>query len=200
MQKTFYNGRVYSLYKGYRYFQASKSPKFKYRRLHQQVYFDNFGEIPKGFDVHHADENPLNNTPGNLELLEKINHCKLHMQKRAKENPEQFKTLAAIGQQYAKAWHGSEEGLKWHKQHAKEIGLGQFPPEKRECLNCNKTFIATSNRSTFCSNSCKSQHRRRQGTDNEERKCSNCQQSFICNKYSKAKCCSKSCAAIFRNK
>ena len=47
--------------------------------LHRLVYEDNFGSIPVGFSIHHLDGNKENNLPGNLIMLSKSNHHKLHM-------------------------------------------------------------------------------------------------------------------------
>lgn len=40
-------------------------------------------EIPKGFNVHHIDKNPLNNNPNNLALLTSEAHTRLHQLERA---------------------------------------------------------------------------------------------------------------------
>ena len=34
--------------------------------------------IPKGFEIHHRDENPLNNSPENLICCHPLDHTKLH--------------------------------------------------------------------------------------------------------------------------
>lgn len=36
------------------------------------------GPIPKGYDVHHKDEDKLNNDMDNLELLKKVDHKRVH--------------------------------------------------------------------------------------------------------------------------
>lgn len=50
----------------------------KYIKEHHKVWIDNYGKIPKGFVVHHIDENKKNNSPENLKLLEKKEHDKLN--------------------------------------------------------------------------------------------------------------------------
>lgn len=50
-------------------------------RMHQEhrlVYESVFGSIPKGYHIHHKDENKLNNDPDNLECLTQAEHAKLH--------------------------------------------------------------------------------------------------------------------------
>jgi len=59
-----------------------KEPPFP---LHRQIWIDNFGEIPKGYSVHHKDDNTLNNSIENLEILSHSQHAVLHMKDRKKE-------------------------------------------------------------------------------------------------------------------
>jgi len=47
--------------------------------IHRKVFEENFGEIPEGMLVHHIDEDRLNNSPSNLELISRADHCKLHL-------------------------------------------------------------------------------------------------------------------------
>lgn len=42
------------------------------------VWIKNNGEIPKGFLIHHIDENSLNDDPGNLALVTRAAHMNLH--------------------------------------------------------------------------------------------------------------------------
>lgn len=46
--------------------------------LHRIIWECVNGEIPKGYDIHHKDENPSNNSIYNLELIEHRNHMALH--------------------------------------------------------------------------------------------------------------------------
>ena len=46
--------------------------------LHRLIYEENFGSIPKGFHIHHLDNDKSNLDPRNLILLSKSNHHKLH--------------------------------------------------------------------------------------------------------------------------
>jgi len=39
-------------------------------------------KVPKGFNIHHKDFNPLNNNIDNLELMTASEHLKLHYTKR----------------------------------------------------------------------------------------------------------------------
>lgn len=53
--------------------------------LHRDVWEAANGPIPRGYDIHHKDENPANNRIDNLALLPKADHTKLHhRQKRGR--------------------------------------------------------------------------------------------------------------------
>lgn len=86
--------------------------------LHREIYKREVGPIPKGWDVHHKDHNPGNNSLSNLECLPKRSHLSHHgKQPRTQVQIEHWKKV----QEAAKVWHGSPEGLEWHRKHAREI-------------------------------------------------------------------------------
>ena len=45
---------------------------------HRGIYSEHFGEIPKGYFVHHLNGNTLDNHIENLGLITRGDHCKLH--------------------------------------------------------------------------------------------------------------------------
>lgn len=57
----------------------------KMKGVHILVYQTFVGPIPKGYDVHHKDFNPLNNCIDNLELLTHKEHCLLHKPEKVKK-------------------------------------------------------------------------------------------------------------------
>ena len=110
----------------------------------------------------------------------------------------------AKASKYAAEWHGSEEGKKWHSEHAKKQ-FASAKPKDFVCEWCGKTFSAMPNGiNRFCSNKCKTAYRYHSGVDNETRKCKWCGREFTANKYSRTWYCSKSCSgkysASVRNK
>ena len=191
-----YKGKRYNLHTKQPYFYTTVYQKDYSKALHRQIWYDNNGKIPKGMDVHHVDENPFNNTIDNLELISRSDHCKMHMAKRVKKNPEYFKRLAQVGREHSKEWHRSDKGRLWHSKQAKQAFKQAFIEKETHCIKCGVKYITKKpGNYKFCSNKCKSAHRRESGIDNEERTCEHCGISFVINKYTKTKSCSKLCSS-----
>src|SRR5690606_7852937 len=188
-----YNGISYYKHPKQKYYYSSRKGERYSRSLHRQIWFDNYGEIPEGYQVHHKDHNAYNNTIDNLELVERSEHSKYHGKNRAKEDPVRFITLAEIGREHAKEWHGSEEGKRWHSKHGKERGFGVRDYGFHKCDCCQIEFKKASFRQRFCSNLCKSKHRRLSGGDPIKAICENCRCEFITQKYNKRRFCSAEC-------
>ena len=109
-ETIFYRGKNYHRYPNSKrrqlrvYFWRHDKWKEPPVALHRQIWIDNFGEIPKGFIIHHEDSNPLNNELANLKLLRAGEHNRQHMlepeqRKRSSENgkkqaPNMLKALA----------------------------------------------------------------------------------------------------------
>lgn len=61
------------------YYQIKTRDKgFHGKKLHRLIFEEFYGEIPKGFHVHHKDGNKLNNCILNLQLLRKDDHNSHH--------------------------------------------------------------------------------------------------------------------------
>ena len=89
--------------------------------LHRQIWIDHFGDIPKGFIIHHKDDNPLNNDISNLEIMAKSEHSRMHCSRpEVVEMAIQNLKKARKG---AKKWHASKEAKEWKKHRNKK---GQF--------------------------------------------------------------------------
>ncbi|MCA9334175.1 HNH endonuclease [Candidatus Saccharibacteria bacterium] len=168
-------------------------------RLHREIFKDFHGEIPAGYEVHHKDENPLNNDPSNLECLSYLAHNELHKatytEQERRQRGEWFKRKV---QPKAVNWHKSAEGRAWHVEHGKqtwdERGLAQYA-----CEYCDQPFESKKRGQVkYCSNKCRAAARRAQRVDDETRICRRCQKEFRTSKYGKQEYCSRSCGSGFR--
>ena len=142
--------------------------------------------------LHHLDGNKSNNSIENLELLTPKKHLELHSSPlRIEKNRKNIEKIRPL----TKAWHASEEGKKWHSNHAYRslptvIGIEY----DLTCAQCQIQFKGKKLDQRFCSNSCKSKFRRNSGCDDIEIECKFCGESFKRNKYAKGKFCSRSCS------
>jgi hypothetical protein len=177
------------LYKGERYFSRGT------KRLHVAVWEYYNGLVPEGFHIHHKDENTWNNSIDNLECINGSEHLSRHIKEKMQD--EEFvkkqREQMDYARIYASKWHGSEEGIEWHREHGRKVAAN-LQPREFTCLHCGEKFWKKPIGSIkFCSNKCKSAWRRKQGLDNETRICEICGKEFVVSKYSKARTCSAAC-------
>lgn len=167
--------------------------------LHRDVWEHHNGPIPDGYEIHHADEDTTNNCISNLSAKTPREHKAKHPFDDERLN-FQREHLAKI-RPLAKAWHSSAEGFCSHSENALRVHAN-FKPTEKPCGQCGKQFLPRKigNADIFCSNSCKSAHRRASGVDDEVRKCVECGGSFTINRYKKTAACSRSCAQSFRRR
>lgn len=166
------------------YWISTECPKI---RAHRWIWINSHGKIPKGFHIHHKDENRSNNSIENLELMEASRHLSLHMTPERRQTNSEW---AEIIRPLTKEWHASEEGRAWHRYHALKSGFGKWEYKEYKCQQCGNEYKSKNVKgSRFCSNNCKSQWRRESGIDNVIRECQFCKSPFIINKYSKTKFC-----------
>ena len=93
------------------------------------------GEIPEGFHVHHVDGNTANNNPENLVAIHPEEHLQITVE-GWKRRGGSWKDQEAMAEHLdkirplTKEWHGSEEGLRWHREHAyRSIVRGRLQPQ-----------------------------------------------------------------------
>lgn len=69
----------------------STNKKYKHKGVHQYIWMiANQADIPEGYDVHHIDGNPLNNSIYNLELVEHTLHMVEHKQNISEETKKKI--------------------------------------------------------------------------------------------------------------
>jgi len=167
------------------------------KRLHQYVWENERGKVPKGFHVHHIDHDKRNNDISNLIAIPGKNHLSDHEQERLKDEDFRnfrIKTMNEKARPKAIEWHKSKEGREWHSKQSKEIAKTR-KLAKFTCDHCSNGFETwNTSRNRFCSNKCKSAWRRKQGLDDEQRNCEYCNEEYVVNKYRKTRFCSKACS------
>lgn len=185
---------------GKKFYQDKKtgywiSTTFPRIRAHVWVWKNRYEDIDKGYHIHHKDGNKSNNDILNLEKLTVKEHVSRHdSPERKAKNKDHIDKIRPL----TKAWHCSPEGLEWHKEHGLKTWEQRCEFEII-CKQCGKKSETKTFHQDFCSNSCKSSWRRKEGLDNEERNCPICQNKFKVNKYAKTTTCSRKCGALFRN-
>ena len=158
-------------------------------RLHRVVYESFNGEIPKGMHVHHIDGNKMNNHPSNLELMERGAHTSHHNKGQHRPIPKPVLDAAA-------RWHGSSDGIEWHKSQYEKTKHLLHVDIKVKCQQCGSEYVArNTGTNMFCSGYCATKHRRQSGVDDEVRVCAYCSETFNVNRYRANKFCSRSCSS-----
>ncbi|MDD1710874.1 MAG: HNH endonuclease [Methanoregulaceae archaeon] len=124
---------------GSTYFRAKVCGKTVY--LHVYLWERDHGrKVPKGFVVHHINEDSSDNRPENFQLMTRTNHRKIHGYKR--KHPGNPETL----RQYPDAWKLSI------------LSRANAPKVEVICLECKNSFkVAHSHAKTtkFCSPRCR---------------------------------------------
>ncbi len=155
-----FNGKLYRRYPDsdrkhlQRYYSRSGGRGF----LHRDVWAFHNGAIPKGWVVHHIDEDHLNNDVANLECMPREKHANhRHAKQQAHStSPEQLEHLARIRGQAA-LWHSSPEGIAWHKQNGKDAWNNR-KAVNLVCKHCGAAFESLMADAQFCSRSCGNKH------------------------------------------
>lgn len=133
----------------------------KGKRLHRAVWEYHNGDIPKGYHVHHIDEDKSNNQISNLALIDATTHRRGHMSKPEGIEKSRINIQKAV--EKAPEWHKSEDGYAWHSEHAKEY-WAKAPMRTYTCDFCGKEYQSKQVRHAgnhFCHPNCKAAYRRR---------------------------------------
>lgn len=195
-QTVTYKGEKFWLQTTGRYYQSGRHSKnAKERILHRRIWIDNFGAIPDGMEIHHKNGDWTDNTTDNLELTTRSVHQRNHMMERMKDPAflEKSRRNLDLAREAAKAWHGSPEGLEWHRQHGKNV-FGNQPFKDFVCDRCSEPFKSKKSGSRFCSNSC--QQRARRIKLMVPRSCEVCGTTFQVYKYEPTMTCSRKCREV----
>lgn len=192
-----YAGRTFRLQTNGRYYQDQNRCRTPERLLHRRIWHDLKGPIPRGYDIHHIDEDWTNNDPLNLELKKVRKHRAEHATKRL-EDPHYAATREVQlvkARELAKAWHSTPEGLEWHSKNG--AAAWKHRTRKRHtCLFCKKMFWAFNPRAKVCSRNCGQKIFYRTKTPKDTRTCLICGGSFTVHSFRKTVTCSPQCNAV----
>lgn len=184
------------------YYLSSKNINGRRIRLHVYVWTKKNGDVPKGYSIHHIDENKENNDVENLMPISSSLHSSHHTNERL-ESPEyreaQKKLLSRIRQK-ASDWHKSDEGRKWHSEHYEDMKSRWYKEKTYTCENCGNVFTSKMPRARFCCLNCGNQHRWLADKNVIEKTCQSCGKKYKTNKWKPNASCSRSCAQKNRQK
>lgn len=125
-------------------------------QLHVEIWKSVYGPLPPNSQVHHRDEDTFNCEIGNLECVPRLWHLKHHAQHRDKRTPANLEHLARI-RPLAAEWHGSPEGIEWHRENGKRV-MANRKPKSFICEWCGKPFQSIQTRARFCHVNCKNRY------------------------------------------
>ena len=125
---------------GYRYFLFHRKGEPVRRVAEQRLMWEQaYGPIPDGMDVHHRDENKLNNVLENFELIPKSEHQRMHQRARW--------SYVLIDEIWHKACRECFEVLPLDAFYDKPSGKSGGKSKHCWCKNCyNEKVIARRNR------------------------------------------------------
>jgi hypothetical protein len=137
------------------------------RYAHRVIYERHIGPIPKGWVVHHRDEDKTNNDPSNLVAMPRGEHQRLHSTGRSGSDKQRLaasQTLASLrkpkpaaclycGQGFVSCSAG-EAGKFCSKDCTERWRNNRFVPEQRSCLVCGSEYMATKRFQRYCCKQC----------------------------------------------
>ena len=142
MDHAIFNGKKYYLEKSGKYYRYGK------KRLHVDIYEYHYGEVPKGFHVHHIDFNPLNNSLENLVALSAGDHRKIHNAAKRRELTcgHCAKVFMAVRKTRKYCSDTCQQSARYHRRDDHK----EFP-----CAICGKNFVKNRySKSSTCSRPC----------------------------------------------
>ena len=188
-----YGGRNFYRYDGNPYYWTKGYPEQgRSTSLHLYVWERTHGPRPEGFQIHHRVRNFATTDVNDLECIPRSEHARLHTLERIADGT--LGTFNDAARASAAAWHGSDEGREWHRQHGRDIWDAQVA-EAFQCIQCGTEYwvLPMARKRGFCSANCQQTARYRSGVDDEQRPCAACGTPFRVNRYARTRSCSLDC-------
>lgn len=152
----------YNFYPTKQGYYAGSVGKKKIKRLHIYIWEKYYGAVPKGYHVHHIDEDKTNNDISNLALVNAHDHVSMHSSS-AERVETAIRNMNEKARPKAIEWHKGDQGREWHKEHWKvSIAPSAEQKIKKICIMCGKEYETPKmceKQSKFCSNRCKAAYR-----------------------------------------
>ena len=143
-------GKYYLANNGY-YTLSSK--EYYQKLLHRVIQEEHYGEIPKGYVVHHKDGDKLNNDIENLEPMSLKEHGHMHhkgkkLSREHRDNISKAHKGMVLSEEHrnniSKAKKGSYHNISYNIEMSKKTNkVGYFRVYKDECKTCKQGFIYT---------------------------------------------------------
>lgn len=188
--------KFYSDKRGY-WISSNNGGKSSPKRLHVYVWEKHNGPVPSGYHIHHIDGDTNNNEIENLLMMLQEEHLKMH-RASASNKAISKRNMQNYAQPKAIEWHKSAAGHTWHISQYANVKDRFHAKVCTVCAVCGKEVLSRPG-TKFCSNACKSKHRREMGYDNVAKICQHCGKEYWYSKYFKTKYCSLNCSARSRH-
>lgn len=205
-----WGGKTWHSYKGWYYESAGL-------RLHREMWEAAHGPIPKGYDVHHKNEDKTDNRLENLELLTHSEHCALHaaakfapyreialknslesQRRNADEREKRPLSCVVCGKTFFS--RSRTPGRFCSSVCTETARSGAFQGESRLCVRCGEPYEATKRAQKYCSKRCNALAAEERGPSPERTlACACCDKEFR-SRRANAKFCSRDCAVLFHSK
>jgi len=158
--------------------------------IHQRVWRYNYGEVPKGYEIHHIDHDKTNNDISNLQLMTRGEHQAHHNPKGSTRKKLQTFVCEVCGKEYQAYKCGSN---RFCSSLCRSRYRQQNETFSKTCPQCGKKFETyRSNNATYCSHACAMDAKRKYQP--EKRICPICGKEFTTVAYKNQRFCSVSCA------
>ena len=192
-----FNGIVYHRHKKGYYINMNL-------RLHIDVWKFHNGDIPKGYEIHHIDQNKDNNQIENLQCLTRKEHVSVHIELKRAQGLIAPKKPQLVCARCGKSFTSTIPDAKYCIACRKELKppkpkvVKPFkPPRYRTCIVCGKPFLLTPEKSRNKHKTCSLECRAKIcAPPIPEKICPICGKTFK-PVHSWNKCCSVECGAKF---
>lgn len=157
MLEVVFEGVKFRNYATNRYLQSAKKV-YGEKYLHRVIWARRNGKIPHGFQIHHIDEDYLNNNISNLQMMSISEHSREHGLKAVHlKSQERLELLDRI-RPLSHEWHKTSEASA-----ILSAAALSKPLIKKTCKNCGTEYETRNvKQSMYCGQRCGKRYRRKQ--------------------------------------